>query len=254
MAAELLAEVRRFGLGLGEPLLGFVKLSLARRQHRGYAVRLMILPRGGARRSFLLGRLCRGQASQPLGRLLLLFEQVPLPPGQFFIALGELFTKSGQFFLACGQLFAAGGQFSFAFAEPEADGPPLRLELGRPGVQFGLAIVQFLLPAAKMSGQLIGLEANLFGSRCVRHRFGRRHRQLRGRNLDFMRAIDSLRGRPDRSSHGKTSHADPPSPAGQAIQTWSCLKRGPGQLVNRRNTIRVIGKVFLDHYIGTQSG
>ena len=118
LPAELLAEVLAFRPG--------PRPAVPRLRQVVSCVPPVPRPRGATpdlavrrrRRSFLLGRLRRGQPRQPLGSPAAL-RAGSAPPGQFFLAFG--------------QLFAAGSQFSVAFAEPEADGPLLRLQLGRSG-------------------------------------------------------------------------------------------------------------------------
>ena len=147
---------------------------------------------------------------------------------------GQVLAKPGQFLVATGQFFAAGGQFAFPFGEPKADGPAFGLELGQPGVQFGLAAVEFLLSVAKMGGQLIGLETNLFASRCVGERRGRRplpNRRRRSRNPDFVGTIDSLGGGQTRSS-AREDFARRPS-----------VSRGTGD-----SDLLISGKLVRDHW------
>ncbi len=151
LAGKLLAEMPGFRLGLGEPRLRLVKLFLPHRQCRGHAIRLLFLSwrYGGCGQAFLLSGFRCCQSRQPPLHLPLLYEQFLLVPGQFF---------------------ATAGQIVLAFIEPETDSPRLRLQFGDPGVHFGLAMIQLLLPTAKMRGQLIGLETNLFGGRLIHHR------------------------------------------------------------------------------------
>ena len=106
----------------------------------------------------------------------LALRQLAGTPGDLFFALGDGFAPRGQFPLLLGQRLAARGQVGFVLVDPKSGGPCVGLQAGDARVQLGLAVVQFLLPIAKVCGQLGGLQADLFADRLVGNELRRRHR------------------------------------------------------------------------------
>ena len=151
-AGELLVESLGFGLDLGEPGRGFVEF--------------LFRPRG--RRLPPLGGFGRSQPRQPCLHLLL---------------------SSLQFFA---KFFVARRDVGLALAVPQPRGTRLGFKLGYPRVQCGFTLVEFLLPIAKVGGQLVGLTTNLLRGRLVRH--ARRRRHLLGRQFLGNRDVWPVRG------------------------------------------------------------
>ncbi len=185
---QLLAKLLSFRLRVGQSAFRFLELPPPRFQSFGGASQFLFLHRVGRSRAPLLGRLDRGQPSQSPLHFPLLFQEPLVAVGRLLRAAGQLgfsvgdpLEPRGQVALPAGQVGLAGGQVGLVLINPKPGSPCVRLQPRDPRVQLGLAVVQFLLPAPQMCGQLGRLQADLLGERFVGGQLNRRRRLVRGR-------------------------------------------------------------------------
>ena len=120
------------------------------------------------------------------------FGQTPLPLGQGFGLAADRFILHHDGLGRLGRLF----EFGVSFLQPESGRPGVAFQLRGPGIEFGLAMIEFLLPAAEVLGKLRRLGLDLPGDRL---RVRRRRRWLfAGPRLQIDAAVQAGRLGSDR--------------------------------------------------------
>ena len=87
--------------------------------------------------------------------------QAPFPLGQCFGHAADGLFLQNDALGRLGRLF----QFGVSLLEPDLGRPRVAFQFCGPGVEFGLAVIEFLLPATKVLGKLGRLGLDLPGDR-----------------------------------------------------------------------------------------